>query len=233
MPAIVALSSAGAQAVSVGSRTVDLAADAVLFDLDGTLVDSRVPFVRSVNAALTEHELPARAPEELHPYLGPPLHQTFSKLGAGRLTQACVDAYRRRYRTHGVGETEVFAGVVDMLERLAAHATLLVATSKSLPLARLILDGVGLSARFVAIEGPELATLDEPKAVTIARALTRVPESRRPVMVGDRCHDVVGARANDIPAVGVLWGVGSREELASADVLVERPDDLARLTAPL
>jgi phosphoglycolate phosphatase len=220
-----------AQATAVASRAVDVPADAVLFDLDGTLIDSRVPFVRSVNAALTEHGIPARPAEDLFQYLGPPLHEVFADLGAGALTQACVDTYRRHYLAHGAAESEVFPGIVEMLEELAADAPLLVATSKSRPLARRVLEGVGLSERFAAIEGPELGVRDEPKAVTIARALTRVPRARRPVMVGDRSYDVVGAHANAVPAVGVLWGIGSREELtvAGADHLVTHPQGLAEL----
>ena len=76
-----------------------LEADALLFDLDGVLVDSRMAFARSVNAALAEHGLPERADDELHRYLGPPLHRTFASLGAvdGQV-DALVMSYRARYR---------------------------------------------------------------------------------------------------------------------------------------
>ena len=81
--------------------------DAALFDLDGVLVDSRVSFARCVNAALVAHGLSERADEELHTYLGPPLHWTFTQLGAGEMVQSCVESYRTRCRAVGATETAV------------------------------------------------------------------------------------------------------------------------------
>jgi len=83
--------------------------DAVLFDLDGVLVDSRVPFARAVNTALAAQGLPSRPERELHQHLGPPLHRTFQALvGEESLVQPCVDAYRACYRELAASETTVF-----------------------------------------------------------------------------------------------------------------------------
>ena len=87
------------------------AADAALFDLDGVLVDSRVPFARCINAALVAHGLPERCEEELYAYLGPPIHSTFAELGAGEMVQSCVDAYHARVRAVPTSETVGFPGV--------------------------------------------------------------------------------------------------------------------------
>ena len=212
---------------------MDLSAtDAVLFDLDGVLVDSRTAFVASVNAALAEHGLPARGAEELHPYLGPPLHRTFASLGAGEeQVDALVVSYRARYRTTMAAESAVFDGIPEALERLSATMPLVVATSKSRALAEPLLEQMGLRERFQAVYGPSLQARDEAKSLTIARALEGLPHARRPVMVGDRKFDVLGARAHELPCVGVLWGIGSERELreAGAVALVGEPAELVEL----
>ena len=107
-----------------------------LFDLDGVLVDSRVPFARAVNASLTAQGLIPRREDELHQYLGPPLHQTFRALvGEESLVQPCVDAYRARYRESAASETTVFSGIRELLEKLSDKVPLLIATSKPRALA--------------------------------------------------------------------------------------------------
>jgi phosphoglycolate phosphatase len=206
-----------------------LQADAVLFDLDGVLVDSRTAFARSVNAALVEHGLPERADDELHTLLGPPLHRTFASLGArdGQV-DALVLSYRARYRTTMAAESAVFEGIPEALDALAGTMPLVVATSKSQALAEPLLEQLGLRDRFAAVYGPSLQARDESKSLTIARALEALPHARRPVMVGDRKFDVLGARAHELPCVGVLWGIGSERELreAGAAALVRRPAEL-------
>ncbi|HMJ32631.1 MAG TPA: HAD hydrolase-like protein [Baekduia sp.] len=210
--------------------------DAVLFDLDGVLVDSRTAFTRSMNAALAEHGLPERPDGELHPFLGPPLHRTFATLaaeaGAGEdVVEGLVLSYRARYRATAVAESAVFPGMAEALEQLAVVMPLVVATSKSQALAEPLLEQLGLRRYFQAIHGPSLQARDEAKSLTIARALEGLPHARRAVMVGDRKFDVLGARAHDLPCVGVLWGIGSERELreAGALVLVEEPSDLPEL----
>ena len=210
-------------------------ADAVLFDLDGVIADSRVPFARCVNGALAEHGLAPRPAHELHRYLGPPLHSTFQTLVAeSALVQPCVDSYRARYRAQAAGETAVFPGVRELLAELAARLPLIVATSKPRALAEPLLDALGLRHCFLAVVGPELDEEDEPKAVTVGRALGTLTRSASAVMVGDREHDVLAAHAHRIPAIGVLWGIGSEHELrdAGTDALADTPAALATLLAP-
>jgi phosphoglycolate phosphatase len=205
---------------------------AVLFDLDGVLVDSRVPFARGVNSALVAHGLPARPEEELHRYLGPPLHSTFATLvEQPSLVQPCVDAYRKRTLALGPAETTVFPGIRELLETLSERMALVVATSKSRALAEPLLEALGLRAFFRAVVGPELGAVDEPKTVTVGHALRELPAGGRPVMVGDRKYDIVAAHAHAIPAIGVLWGIGSEAELreAGADDLVRTPEGLGQL----
>jgi phosphoglycolate phosphatase len=209
--------------------------EAVLFDLDGVIVDSRVPFARCVNHALAEHDMPPQPAHELHRCLGPPLHSTFRTLVSDpALVQPCVESYRARYRARAAGETTVFPGIRELLGELAAGLPLLVATSKPRALAEPLLDALGLRRCFVAVVGPELDSEDEQKAVTVGRALGRLARPATAVMVGDREHDVIAAHAHRIPAIGVLWGIGSERELldAGADALAGNAATLATLLAP-
>jgi phosphoglycolate phosphatase len=209
--------------------------DAVLFDLDGVLVDSRVPFARGVNSALTSHGLSPRPEHELHQYLGPPLHQTFRVLvGEEALVQPCVDAYRARYRELAASETTVFPGIREILDDLSGQLPLVVATSKPCALAEPLLDALQLRHFFAAVIGPELDSENEQKAVTVGRAIGELAPDAHPVMVGDRKHDVVAAHEHDIRAIGVLWGVGSEAELlaAGADAIARTPVELRTLLAP-
>ena len=208
------------------------AAPAALFDLDGVLVDSRVPFARCVNAALEAHGFAAWPEADLHRFLGPPLYLTFLDMTGDEATaESCLRAYRERYAANAVAETPVFPGIREAIGALAERMPLVVATSKSRPLAQSLLDGLGLSGAFTAIVGPPLEALDESKTETVARALLEVPGRAPVAMVGDRRFDMVAARAHGLRGIGVRWGIGSDEELveAGAETLAGEPAELPGL----
>ena len=205
--------------------------DAILFDLDGVLVDSRVPFARSFNAALEAGGMSPRPEPELHALIGPPIHESFRQMTGRHDVENLVAAYRARYLAKMVEETPVMPGIPEVLAGLAHPAV--VATSKPGPLAEPLLEGLGLRRHFLAVEGPSLGADSETKATTIGRALNALPVGARPVMVGDRLHDVHGAAAHGLDCIGVLWGIGSREELvgAGAAAIAETPAELEELLA--
>lgn len=209
--------------------------DAVLFDLDGVLIDSRVPFAHSVNSALALHGLPPRPERDLHQYLGPPLHLAFRALVTDQsLVQPCVDAYRARYREMAASETSVFPGIRELLDSLSARLPLVVATSKPWALAEPLLEALELRRFFTAVVGPGLESENERKAVTVERVMREFSPDADLVMVGDRKHDITAAREHGIRAIGVLWGIGTEEELltAGADALAHTPAELMSLLAP-
>ena len=171
---------------------------------------------------------------ELHQHLGPPLHRTFHALvGEERFVQRCVESYRARYRQMAASETTVFPGIRKMLNELSDQLPLVIATSKPRALAEPLLEALDLRRFFAAVIGPELDSENEQKALTIRRAMREFEPQTNPVMVGDRKHDIVAAHEHDIRAIGVLWGIGSEEELltAGADALAHTPAELAALLA--
>ena len=214
--------------------------DAIFFDLDGTIVDSRWPYAHSLNSALERSGLPTYPPEALHKYLGPPIHDTLADLAvpADLVEQIIVD-YRTIYTSLGSQGSTVFDGMRELLTGLHGRLPLLVATSKAAVLAQPLLKDLELDWCFEQIVGPGATITNEPKSVTVGRALglmdgrlTRDDDGApRVVMVGDRLYDVVGAGAHKIPTVGVLWGVGAAEELRSAGAaaLIEHPSELPGL----
>ena len=92
--------------------------DAILFDLDGVLVDSRTPIARSINATLVEHGLPARPEPELYPLIGPPMHESFRLLAGLDDVDHLVETYRGRYRTRMMAETTVQPGIPELLDTI-------------------------------------------------------------------------------------------------------------------
>ncbi len=181
--------------------------------------------------ALAAHGHGPRPAAELEAMIGPPTRLAFGTLmglpAEAPEVEACVADYRADYAV-ALRQTPAFPGVAEALDALAPHVRLAVATSKPLPLAGPTLEAIGLRDRIEVVAGPAL-TGTAGKAETIAEAIAGLGPGARPLaMVGDRRHDVEGARAHGLLAVGVLWGIGDRAELeaAGADVLVAQPAEL-------
>jgi phosphoglycolate phosphatase len=205
----------------------------ILFDLDGTLTDPGVGIVSCIRYALEKLGRESPSDQALARYIGPPLRESFSEIlntnDAAALNHA-VSVYRERYSTIGLLENEVYAGIPEALSALRERGdTLFVATSKPGLYAERILEHFGLAHYFCAVWGCELDGTRADKGELIAHLLDREKLARdHTVMIGDRSHDAVGARANGIVPVGVLWGYGDEQELISAQCQV-----LVRATAEL
>ncbi len=206
-----------------------------LLDVDGTLVDSREPILRSLNVALVGAGLDPVDPFDLWQHVGPPLKLTLERLLAGRgedvrLVDALIEVYRGEYREMSVDLALAYPGVQNMLKDLACRTRVGVVTSKPTVYATPILRALRLDSMMEVIEGPNLSET-EPKAVTLSRALRVLgvdAEVDDVIMVGDRRYDIEAGRAEHVRTVGVTWGFGSREELVSAgaESVVDRPEQV-------
>ena len=203
---------------------------AVLFDLDGVLLDSRTAIVLCIQHGLRENGAPVPAAADLERWIGPPLIDAFAQLAGPERADACLASYRERYVHSSLLETTVVPGALDALAAVAARVPVAVATSKPRAFAEPLCERLGLAPHLQAIAGPELDAPEEIKTVTVARALAALglePGAAAP-LVGDRRHDVEAAHANGIACVGVLWGIGDEAELraAGADPIVGEPAEL-------
>jgi len=204
----------------------------ILFDLDGTVVDSEPGILASTRAGLSAL---GHRPDglEIGNLIGPPLEEVMAEVlgrfGDDRVAEAVL-AYRDHYGSVGFLETTVYPGIAAALDQLLAlRAKLYIATSKRTIFAERILKHLGLIDRFAGVHGSEPGGAVDRKADLIADVLRRHKLSaERCLMIGDRRQDVEGARANGVSTVGVLWGYGDREELETAGVMhiAERPAEL-------
>ena len=197
----------------------------ILFDLDGTLTNSELGITNCIAHALAALGAPIPAPAELRRYIGPPLRIGFgSLLGTAdeALIMRAVTLYRERFSEIGLYENELYAQAPPTLQRLAAAGhRLFVATSKPVVYARRIVEHFGLDKYFLRVHGAELSGERSDKAELLAHILAAEQiDPTQTLMVGDRHHDITGARANGVTSIAVLWGFGTPDELGQADHVV-------------
>ena len=203
----------------------------VLFDLDGTLVDSAPGIHASVRVAVAALGLAEPAPAQLQAMVGPPLQDGFALvfgLGSAEVVRA-VDAYRAHYTAGAMLDAAVYPGIRELLAQLRSDGTILaVATSKPEPFAVRILTHAGLLDEFASVHGATLDGTVRHKDQVVAAALARHPEGRDPVLVGDRAQDVLGAAAHGLPCIGAGWGPAEDGELerAGAALIAATPADV-------
>ena len=214
-----------------------MAWNTILFDLDGTLTDPAEGITKAVEAALNHYGITVADRAALHKFIGPTLDESFPEFygfDAARTAEA-TEVFRAYFDRQGWRENIPYPGVEDMLRDLrAAGKRLLVATSKPEVFALRIMEHFGLARYFDHICGAPMDNQEGAKKAAVIRdALRRagVEDLSTAVMVGDRRHDIDGARQAGLEAVGVLWGYGDLQELeASHPVhIVESFDGLKRV----
>jgi len=205
--------------------------DAIFFDLDGTLTDPKVGITRCIRHALRELGVTPPEADDLTWCIGPPLLDSFKAiLGDDALAAVALKHYRERFSEIGLYENQLYGGVLESLQLLSdRNVSLFVATSKPQVYAERIVEHFGIATFFERVFGPTLQGDRSRKTDLLRWALAEVGVTAdATVMVGDRNHDIVGARDNGMYAAGVLYGYGSREELehAGAQLLLRSPDEL-------
>ncbi|UCF71726.1 MAG: HAD hydrolase-like protein [candidate division WOR-3 bacterium] len=193
-----------------------------LFDLDGTLTDSKPGITNSILYALARLGLKEEDRTRLEKFIGPPLLESFMKyygLDESRAREA-VARYREYYGTRGIYESELYDGISDLLATLDAKGCrLILATSKASIYALRILEHFGIDGYFDSVFGSNFDLTRASKTEIIADILEEISPYSRDfcLMIGDHRDDVMGARENGVDSIAVTYGYGSAQELAELD----------------
>jgi len=207
----------------------------LFFDLDGTLTDSRPGILASMRHALVTLGMAVPGDEVLSRLIGPPTRDAFRELlesSDPELNERTIAIYRQRYAALGLFESSLYPGILSGLPALCtADFTLRVVTSKPEVYANRIIDHFELRQYFGHVYGSELSGERSNKGELIAHVLASENISPSQAwMIGDRLHDIVGAKQNGLRSADVLWGYGSRQELsdAGADAIFQTMPELVR-----
>lgn len=203
----------------------------ILFDLDGTLTDSKEGITKSVQYALKKFGIEEDC-ENLTSFIGPPLLQSFMEFYNFDMekSQLAIKHYRQRYADVGVFENKTIDGMADLLQKLKELGYVLaVATSKPTNFAIQICDKFELSKYLDLIVGSELDGTRSKKSEVIFEVMNQLKVNPKDViMIGDRKHDIIGAKEAGVKSIGVTFGYAKDNELeeAGADFIVDTPKEL-------
>ncbi|PRR86869.1 HAD family hydrolase [Clostridium luticellarii] len=193
----------------------------ILFDLDGTLTDSKEGITKSVQYALRKYHISVKNLNSLENFIGPPLKDSFMQyynFNEGQAIKA-VEYYRENFKTKGIFQNRVYENIENLLKKLKnLNLSLMVATSKPTVFAKKILNHFNLSEYFDDIVGSGLDGTRGKKGEVIKYIIDKhdIEDTDKAVMIGDRRYDALGAAQNGVDCIGVAYGYGSVEELKNA-----------------
>ena len=210
--------------------------DIILFDLDGTITDPKTGITKSIQYALESFGINVENPDDLIKFIGPPIRQSFKVFygfdDAG--AEKAVEKFRERFLVKGIYENIMYNGIYAMLEKLKESGkTLIIATSKPTVQAKTVLSYFSLDKYFTYVSGSEMNGDRSDKSEVIKYALEQnnLNDLSNCIMIGDRKHDIIGAKAVGMKSIGVLYGYGTHEELtqAGADHIAKDVNELSKL----
>lgn len=195
--------------------------DVILFDMDGTLTDSSPGIMNSIVYALKKYNISVENTDELRKFLGPPLHESFRDFYGfdEEKSMQAVMFYREYFSTKGLLENAVYDGIPELLKTLKnSGKRLIVATSKPQDFTDRIMDNFDLTKYFEFVAGSNMDGTRSKKAEVIEYALhsCKIADKSKVVMIGDRMHDILGAKAVGVDSIGVEYGYGDYDELSAA-----------------
>ncbi|MFD4708024.1 HAD family hydrolase [Gottfriedia sp. NPDC058432] len=208
----------------------------ILFDLDGTLTDPKVGILNSVKYALQKMNKAIPFESELLKFIGPPIQQSFSEVCQFNEKEVlnAVRFYREYFSQNGMIENNVYDGIRELLSDLQKeNKRLYVATSKPTVFATKILSHFQLDEFFIQIVGSELdgTRIDKGEIIEYIFEKNNDLSKEDSVMVGDRLHDIKGAKIANIDAIGITYGYGSELELidAGANAIINNVEQLKKM----
>ncbi len=209
--------------------------DYILFDFDGTLMDTSEGVYKSFDNVVAHYKLNI-SKDVYSTMIGPPLIESFSKtlkIPESEIQNAMA-VYREYYSKQGMFEASVYDGVVELIKKLkASEKKVFVATSKPEIYAKQILEKKGILDLFDFVGGSDLEEKVRVEKVDIVKYVlkeNKIKNKEKCILIGDRKFDIAGAHAAGIKCAGILWGFGSRKEFEeySADFILETPNDVAK-----
>lgn len=209
--------------------------DKILFDLDGTITDSKEGIFKSIRYAYEKMGLEQPDDDFLIDFLGPPLWDSFvHKVGLSEKdAEKGVAFFRERFQPLGIYENKLFPGMSELLHLLSQRndIKIYIATAKPLPSAIRVLEYFKIIKYFDDISGATFDGTITGKSQVIANLIGKFEHDfnrERTLMIGDRDHDILGAKEHGLKSLGVLYGYGSMEEIKGADFLVESVPELQK-----
>jgi phosphoglycolate phosphatase len=208
----------------------------ILFDLDGTITDSGEGITKSVQYALKSFDIKVEKLKDLNKFIGPPLKDSFKKYYNfdDEKAELGLKKYREYYAEKGIFENSLYDGVVELLETLKKNnKTIILATSKPEVYAKQILEYFKVDKYFSFVAGSDFEETRVKKGEVIKYALeeAKISDLSKVVMIGDREHDIIGAKENNIKSIGVLYGYGDVVELtqARAEYIAKTPKEILNI----
>lgn len=208
----------------------------ILFDLDGTIINSAEGIIKCVKYALKSFGIDETDDERIKPFIGPPLVWSFQEFYHFSMEDAkkATEKYRERYRTKGIYEFELYEGITEVFKTLKEEGkTLALATSKPEVFAKQIMDKAGLSSYLDVITGSEMDGKRDNKEEVLEESFRRLnmPDKKEVIMIGDRKFDIIGAKAWNIDSIGVTYGFAPEGELEEygATYIVHSPMEIRKI----
>ncbi|HEL0565161.1 HAD hydrolase-like protein [Streptococcus equi subsp. zooepidemicus] len=202
---------------------------AILFDLDGTLVDSSIGILNAFEYTFQKMKIPCPDHSILSSYIGPPLEATFSAFFRNQHdVEVAITHFRDFYRELGIYQARLYSGITELLDNLSQEGLdLYVTTSKYEPMARQMLQDLTISHYFKAILGSisnRCHKLDIVKTCLQDFAINK----KEAIIVGDTKFDMIGGKQAGITRLGVTWGFGCQEDLQAhgAQYIGETPQEV-------
>lgn len=209
----------------------------VLFDFDGTVVDTGEGILRSLQYSFEQmgHEVPEK--EALRRFIGPPVYYSYTHFYGISEDEVgdYIKKYRERYKVKGIYESRLYDGMKELLEALRKEGIkTAVASSKPEHLIYSVADYLKITDLFDAVAGVKVDDSNHSsKTGLILEAMTQlgVREKSKVIMVGDRCFDIDGAAGAGVASCGALWGYGSKEEFSehNATFIAQKPQEILKL----
>ncbi len=211
--------------------------DYVIFDFDGTVVDTGEGILKSLQYSFKEMGKEIPCLDDLKKFIGPPIHYSYTTYYGVSEEEVgmYIKKYRERYRAKGIYECELYKGFPEVLDALHEKGVKIgIASSKPESLIYDVADFLGVTEKFDAIVGVQLDDSNHSsKTGLVLESMKKLgaDDRKKVLMVGDRCYDIDGAAGAEVDSCGVLWGYGSKDEFKehNADYIVSDTEELLKL----